>query len=389
MEDDIIKRVTGVFSNCFRIILPSFLILVMASCTLDICSGTRPVLKIGLVAPFEGVGRPLGYEALQGVKLAIAQWNARGGPGGYMVELVALNDSNDVQEARLQAEELLVDPAILGVIAGWNAETAGAIAPILSQRGLATALPWSVPPGLANPQRGLIMIAAHESQAAQALAEHLFATVPRCHVAIVGDNQAIAPYLEHLLSCVQKLAPPAVLHHDALQIWAASLVQKRTSPLEALILVVDPILGGEIATVLRETGWSGSLFGGPDMGSTQLLDIAGGLAEEMIIASPAPSGADLPFRSGGDMMSLVPLTPRAVLAYDAAYVLLTAIERNIAQEGRPSREGVIAALPRVQTEGLTGKIAFDANGWRLHPSVWLYRIEDNRYPGVLIKQVEM
>ncbi|MGC8877859.1 MAG: branched-chain amino acid ABC transporter substrate-binding protein [Anaerolineae bacterium] len=361
----------------------------MTSCTLGICSGTRPILKIGLAAPFEGVGRPLGYETLQGVRLAISQWNARGGPGGHMVELVALNDSNNAQEARLQAKEFVADPAVLGVIAGWSAETAGAMVPILSQKGLATVLPWSVSPALADLDHGIVMIAAHEGQIAKALVEHLPATVPRCHVAIVGDEQAVAPYLDHLPSCARKVAPPAVLRHHALQMWTTSLLQERTSSPEVLILVVDPISGGEIVKVAKETGWSGSLFGAVDMGSTQLLDVAGESAEGIIIASPAPSGEDLSFRPSQELTSLTFLTPRAVLAYDATFVLLTAIEKSIAQEGFPSRKGTIAALPKVQIDGLTGIIAFDANGWRLRPSVWLYRIEDNRCPGVLIKQVEM
>ncbi|MGQ9786324.1 MAG: ABC transporter substrate-binding protein [Anaerolineae bacterium] len=353
------------------------------------CNSTRPILKIGLAAPFEGVGRPLGYEALQGVKLAISQWNARGGPGGYMVELVALNDSNSAQEARLQAEELLVDSAVLGVIAGWNAETAGAIAPLLSQRGLATVLPWSVSPALADLDRGIIMIAAHEGQIAQALVGHLPAAVLRCHVAIVGDEQAAAPYLRHFPPCVREVAPPAALHRQALQMWAISLFQGHASPLEALILAIDPISGGEIVTELRKTGWSGLLFGAADIGSTQLLDIADGSAEGMIIASPAPAGADLPLYTNEDLTSLAHLTPRAVLAYDAAHVLLTAIEKNITQEGHPSRKGVIAALPGIQAEGLTGTITLDANGRRLHPSVWLYQIEDYRYPGAFVERVEM
>ncbi len=389
MRDSTVRETTGILLNRFTIILPLLLLILVTSCTLDICSGTRPILKIGLIAPFEGVGRPLGYEALQGVKLAISQWNARGEPGGYMVELVALDDSNNAQEARLQAEELAVDPAVLGVIAGWSAETAGAVVPILTQRGLATVLPWSVSPTLANSERGIIMIAAHQGQIAQSLVEHLPNVVSSCNVGIVGDEQAIASYTEHLPPCARRIAPPAALHHDALQAWAASLFREHPSSLEALILVLDPISGGELVRAVRKTGWSGSLFGAADLGGTQLVDVAGEWAEGAIIASPAPSGADLPSDSGEHQTFLTLLPPRAVLAYDATHVLLTAIERNIAQEGRPSRKGIIATLPRVQAEGLTGTIAFDANGRRLHPLVWLYRIEDDRYPGVLIKQVEM
>jgi len=90
--------------------------------------GTRPLVKIGLAAPFEGLDRPLGYEALSGVKLALAERNAAGGVGGYIVELVALNDFGESQEAYLQAREFAADPDVLGVVTGWSDETAHASA---------------------------------------------------------------------------------------------------------------------------------------------------------------------------------------------------------------------------------------------------------------------
>jgi ABC-type branched-subunit amino acid transport system substrate-binding protein len=277
-----------------------------------------------------------------------------------------------------------VDPAVLGVIAGWSAETAEAIAPILSQKGLATVLPWSVSPVLADPQRGIVMIAAYEGQIAQALMGHLPTAISHCNVALVGDDRAVTPYLEKLSSCAQKVAPPAALHHDTLQAWIASLLRHHSPPVETVILAIDAISAGEIVKALRETGWSGSLFGAPDVGGTQLLDVAGGAAEGMIIASPAPAGADLPLHPGEDLTSFTSLTPRAVLAYDAAQVLLTAIERNLAQDGFPSRKGVITALPSVHINSLTGEIIFGADGRRLRAPVWMYQIENNRYPGSII-----
>ncbi|MCS7261366.1 MAG: ABC transporter substrate-binding protein [Anaerolineae bacterium] len=369
--------------------LPMILLLLlpsaMTSCAPNLCRGTRPILKVGLAAPFEGVARPLGYEALQGVKLAIAQWNAHGGPGGYMVELVALNDANDPQEARLQAEEFLADPAVLGVIAGWNAATAQAIAPILRQRGLATVLPWSVPAELAD--RGVVILAAHEGQIAQVVVEHLPLAVPRCHVAVVGDERAVAPYRALLPACVRSLAPPVASHRQALQTWVAGVLHDRSFPLEALILVVDSVLGGELVVALRQAGWSGWLFGAADLGSTQLTDVAGEWAEEVVIASPAPSGEDATFHSDEDRALFASLSPRGVSAYDAAHVLLAALERSVAQTGQPSRTGVIAALSGVQAQGLMGNLTFDPQGRRLHAPVWLYRVEGRRYPGVLVEQV--
>ena len=61
------------------------------------CAGCRATadtetVKIGLVAPFEGAQRALGYDVLAAVRIAIAEQNAAGGVGGRAVALVALND---------------------------------------------------------------------------------------------------------------------------------------------------------------------------------------------------------------------------------------------------------------------------------------------------------
>jgi ABC-type branched-subunit amino acid transport system substrate-binding protein len=74
---------------------------------------TRPVTKIGLVAPFEGEQRPVGYEALYAVKLALREQNERDGAAGWNVELVALDTSNHVDLAFRQALALAVDSDVV------------------------------------------------------------------------------------------------------------------------------------------------------------------------------------------------------------------------------------------------------------------------------------
>jgi hypothetical protein len=85
----------------------------------------KPTVKIGLSAPFEGLYRTLGYEALYAVRLAVQQRNQAGGLGGrYLVEFVALNDFNEAGEAVVQARKMAVDAGVLGVLGGWSPETA-------------------------------------------------------------------------------------------------------------------------------------------------------------------------------------------------------------------------------------------------------------------------
>ena len=95
---------------------------------------TPPVAKVGLIAPFEGPSRPLGYATLNAVRLRLNQWNEAGGLP--RLELVALNDDSDPTLASQLVSQLAHDPGILFVLAPPQGHTALAAAPVLIDSGL-------------------------------------------------------------------------------------------------------------------------------------------------------------------------------------------------------------------------------------------------------------
>lgn len=364
------------------------LLLALSGCALRSSSmsirGTQPLVKIGLAAPFEGLDRPLGYEALAGVKLALAERNAAGGVAGYMVELVALNDFGEPDEARLQAREFAADPAVIGVITGWSDETARVALPVYRQVGLAVAVAWSVPPELADRESGVVLVAADTQRVAEVLAEVVVAGDPD-RIVVVGDELSATPYaasIDASGSRVQVISPPDTWSPESIDEWSARLTLSRIRPPDALILTVDGTLAGELLLSLSTFGWMGESFGGAEAGSVNLMSVAEHAAAGLTFASPAPAGKDVPpsverdSALGQDLVA-----PRAVLAYDATHVLLDAIELSIQQDGHPSRQGVMNALPEVRRDGLTGVIAFDTTGRRIDAPVWLYNIVHKDYPG--------
>lgn len=110
--------------------------LLLAACRFP---GTvKPTVKIGLSAPFEGRDRDLGYEVLYAVRLAVRQRNESGGIADrYLVELVALNDFNEAEEAVIQGRKMAVDSGVMGVLGGWSPAVAEAAAPEYERLGLA------------------------------------------------------------------------------------------------------------------------------------------------------------------------------------------------------------------------------------------------------------
>jgi ABC-type branched-subunit amino acid transport system substrate-binding protein len=110
-------------------------VVLLAACSFP--GSVKPTVKIGLSAPFEGLYRDLGYEALHAVRLAVQQRNETEGVGGrYWVELVALNDFNEPEDALVQAGKMAVDNDVLGVLGGWSEETAVAVAPEYERLGI-------------------------------------------------------------------------------------------------------------------------------------------------------------------------------------------------------------------------------------------------------------
>ncbi|WP_420631833.1 ABC transporter substrate-binding protein [Candidatus Leptofilum sp.] len=109
------------------------------------CASVQPVVKIGLVAPFEGAQRELGYDAIYAARLAVQEINEAGGIGGYRVALVALDDRGDEQLAQETAASLAIDPAVVAVIGHGLGETTAVAQPIYAEANLPL-LPLGSPP---------------------------------------------------------------------------------------------------------------------------------------------------------------------------------------------------------------------------------------------------
>lgn len=136
MSNGAVKRLS-VFSNRYSVIGMRFwLLITVFGLLITGCASVQPVVKIGLVAPFEGAQREVGYDAIYAARLAVREINAVGGIGGYRVALVALDDGGDVQLAQETAASLAIDPAVVAVIGHGLAETTAVAQPIYKDAGM-------------------------------------------------------------------------------------------------------------------------------------------------------------------------------------------------------------------------------------------------------------
>lgn len=316
------------------------LLLLLAGCY----GSTAPVVKLGLIAPFEELYRDDGYAALHAVRLAVSQRNATGGVAGRQVALAALNDNGRPAEARQQAANLGVDRDVLGVIGPLHGATAAAAGPELAGQGL----PW-------------ITLAS-----------------------VAPDQQPGGFALE---------APPAILASRAAQILAGDGVAGPVALVNDAAAVPNGLAGAiwlgdaaEGARVARQLAPETVLVGGPELGSPVFAGRAGQAAAGVRWLSAGPDSAALPedFRAAYQALAGAEPSPAAVLAYDAANLLLDAMHLA-GQQGQPlTRETVrqaVLELGAAGWQGLAGQVIWQGNAcpdarpcWpRLDPPLVLHR----------------
>lgn len=138
---------THVHSRCT--LAGAIAVIAMAALFLAGCSDVRPVAKIGLIAPFEGLHRRSGYEALTAMRQAIAD----APPSAIGFIPLALDDSADPERTRRAVEKLLVDPQVKAVIGPLTPALAAASADLFRNRGVPWLTPFAVAPdgGFAAP----------------------------------------------------------------------------------------------------------------------------------------------------------------------------------------------------------------------------------------------
>ncbi|MDX1520420.1 MAG: branched-chain amino acid ABC transporter substrate-binding protein [Anaerolineae bacterium] len=315
--------------------------------------GATPTVKIGLVAPFEGLYRPLGYEALFAARLAINERNAGEGLAGYRIELVALNDFNEAKAAEIQAKALVIDPDVLGVVGHLSTASTLAALPTYRRATLAVASPWPIG-ATAERRPGVV---------------------------------SLAPPLEDTESDLETFAEGLGYENRAV------IVSKENVPtdeeLQALELKLDGVMAGELMLELEQMGNPLPVLGHIDVGSTQLVQVAQSAANGLMFASPAPAPTDVAgatdFIEAYKALAGFSPGPRAVLVYDATHVLLDAIEQAIRERGgRPTRSEIAAIITSVQRRGMTGPISFNEDGQRRAAQTWIYQIERGQYPGLLL-----
>ena len=109
--------------------------LVFTTTVLSNCKGYKPTVKIAIVAPFSGMYREIGYQVLNGARIAVNEYNDSN-TALTGIELIAFDDAGNPTQAQEQANKLITDKKVLVVIGHWLDKTTTAAAPIYMNANL-------------------------------------------------------------------------------------------------------------------------------------------------------------------------------------------------------------------------------------------------------------
>ena len=120
------------------------------------CTATRPVVKIGLLAPFEGLHRERGYEALAAMRAALAEQPL----SDVEVLPLALDTSADPSQARRAAAKLLRDESVVAVVGPLRPQQVAAVADLIA----AADVIWRLPTAPSSAEKLQMLVTAFLTQ---------------------------------------------------------------------------------------------------------------------------------------------------------------------------------------------------------------------------------
>jgi len=230
-----------------RIVLLAALISFTAGC---VPTRVRPTVKVGLVAPFEGPYRAVGYDVIYAVRLALQEANAAGGVAGYTVELVAYDDRGEIEGAIEQARKIAIDPDVVAVLGHFRPATTRAALSTYLDAGVPLVAPGDPLGGIRLEGTPIYSAAPTIQRVSSVLGRYLN---PRSCTALVRVDEISqwhdATPCDTLVAYHSGLNAAAVLNADV----------------DAVFADIDAKSAGELAVALHDAEWNGRLVGGPDL----------------------------------------------------------------------------------------------------------------------------
>ncbi len=334
------------------------------------------VIKVATQSPLSGGQTAFGEQLKLGTQYAIEEAQAKFKALGFDLQLSAYDDQANPDTGVSNANRIINDPDILGVVGHFNSGVMIPSSEVYKTVNLVVVSPANTNPKvtdrkLANVNR----ICGRDDVQGPAGAEFAVNTLKAKKIFVLNDKSAYGQGL------AQAFKDAAVKLGANIPDSAFVGTEERSNfiPVITQIIAFSPDLvyfGGTYDQIapftkqLRERGVKTPVLGGDGLDDPSYITLAGGAANVAAtyfttVAGPVsmfPKAADL--AKGFKAKYNKDISGFGIYAYDCAKIILSALETTIKAAGgkKPTRDAVTAAVRAIKYEGLTGSVTFDDKG---------------------------
>ena len=364
------------------------------------------MLSIGMSFPLTGSLALQAGIARDAVLYAIDEANQNGGVAGYRIRALVLDDAStttgqyDPALAATNARKMLQDDTVIAAVGPLNSGSAKAVAPVLSQGGMATISGSATNPDLSSPKFAAVYRPAGppiffrtvttDAYQGPNFANFLAEVRHIQKVTVLDDGGAYGVGMADAFAAQAVKKGMTVVIRDRLDPlnadYTAILTRAKSLGTQALYYGGDPLAGTKVVKQSYELIPDAVKGGGDGVHTPDML--TGG-------AMPAINGwyATSAAAHVLDEPRLQPWVQRyvartgkqpadySITYYDATKVVLDAIARA-ATSGKPvTRAAVRDAIQATRLDTLQGPVSFDENGDLRSKTVSTFQVQyDSKYP---------
>ncbi|QDG55554.1 MULTISPECIES: branched-chain amino acid ABC transporter substrate-binding protein [Pseudomonas] len=341
---------------------------------------------IGLAGPLTGPSARIGKDLENGAQLAIDQANAKHPTiNGEAVtfKLVSEDDQSDPRTAVTVAQRL-VDEGVVGVVGHWNTGTSIPAARVYHDAGIAQVAP--VATGHAYTQQGFdtsFRIMGHDDDGGQVAGRYALNTLKAQRIAVIDDRTAFGQGLaDQFVKSIEAGGAKVVAREyvdDKTIDFSAVLTNIRSQNPDLIFFGGVDAQAAPLARRIKQLGIKAPLMGAGGFVSQTFLQLAQNEGEGVIALEPGLAIAQMPggkaFEQAYKERYKTAIELHAPFAYDGVGVLVAAIEKA----GSTDPQKYLPVLRAISYPGVTGTIAFDAEGNLKQPSFTVYQVKANQW----------
>lgn len=340
--------------------------LVLAGCQKAGETQAPATIKIGLAGAQTGSDGQIGLSMLNGSKVAIDEWNAKGGVLGKKIETVILDDEASGQKAVTVAQSL-IDAGVVAVIGHFNS---GCTIP--ASRLYNDAKIVEISPGSTNPQyteQGFpyaFRICGRDDQQGAVISAFLHDQLKLNKVAILDDKTTYGEGLATVVKNAFEAKGGTVVMFQGIgkddRDFRANIAVVQGSGAEAFVWGGMYGQGGPLCVQLRQAGLTIPFVSDDGCQDQAFVNTVNGPAAQNVFVSFGKDYSSQPaaqafIKKYKDTYQR-DVGSYSVYGYDAAQVLLTAIDKAQSTDA----EKVAAVIKSQPFDTIQGKIEFDAKG---------------------------